>query len=93
MFTASAGLQISSPATDTTWISPQPGFFKLNVDAAFFSTTRGASLGMLVRDHSGFTHICAATKVGNIDSPLQAKLKAILFGLESESDSIDYNCL
>ena len=42
---------------------------------------------MLVRDHSGFTHICAAIRVDNIDSPLQAELKAILFGLEEASNN------
>ena len=53
----------------------------------FFPTTRESSLGMLVRDHSGFTHICGATRVDNIDSPLQAELKAILFGLEEASSN------
>ena len=68
-------------------MSPQLGFFKLNVDASFFPTPREASLRMLVCDHSGFTHICAATKVDNIDSPLQAELKAILFGLKDVSNN------
>ena len=42
---------------------------------------------MLVRDHSGFTHICAAIRVDNIDSPLQTELKAILFGLKEASNN------
>ncbi|XWS23583.1 hypothetical protein CRYUN_Cryun28dG0027400 [Craigia yunnanensis] len=41
---------------------------------------------MVVRDYQGISHLCAATKVDNIDSALHAKLKAILFGLEEASN-------
>ena len=40
-----------------------------------------------MRDHLGEVHLCAATRVDNIESSLHAELKAILFGLK-EATSI-----
>ena len=42
---------------------------------------------MVVRDHLGVVHICVGIRVDNIESPLHAELKAILFGLK-EATSI-----
>ena len=56
--------------------------FKLNVDAAYSSRTKEASLGMVVRDHLGSVLLCAVTKVDSIVFPLHAEIKALLFGLE-----------
>ena len=55
------------------------------MNAAYFLTTKEASLRMVVRDHLGVVHICAATKVDNTKSPLHTELKAILFNLKEDS--------
>ncbi|XWS44556.1 hypothetical protein CRYUN_Cryun15aG0056500 [Craigia yunnanensis] len=51
----------------------------MNVDS---SKTKEASLGMVVRDHSGSIFLCVLTRVVNVESPLHAEIKAILFSLE-----------
>ncbi|XWS10327.1 hypothetical protein CRYUN_Cryun39dG0066700 [Craigia yunnanensis] len=58
------------------------GFFKLNVDAAYFSHLSEATLGMVLRNHAGTILHYAVTRVGAVDSPLHAEFMAILFGLE-----------
>ena len=64
------------------WQAPPEDAVKLNVDAAFFSNTKEASLGMVLRDHTGRTLLSAVRRVGEVYSPLQAELLAIQFGLE-----------
>ena len=68
--------------SDSVWKSPIIGAMKLNVDATFYPTSREAGLGMVVRDHMGEVHLCAVTRVENIESPLHAELTAILFGIK-----------
>ena len=41
-----------------------------------------ASLGMVVRNDTGAFCLCAIMKIGNVNSPLQAELMAIVFGLQ-----------
>ncbi|XWS37774.1 hypothetical protein CRYUN_Cryun19dG0073900 [Craigia yunnanensis] len=79
---ASISLESLQPVFNSVWKAPNIGSMKLNVDAAYYPAIREASLAMVVRDHLGEVHICAATRVENIESPLQAELKAILFGLK-----------
>ena len=81
----SGSLSGSSPVTSSVWVPPLPGSFKINVDAAFYSTTKEACLSLVVRDHQGLPHLCAATRVNNVDSALHAEFKAILFGLTKAS--------
>ena len=71
-----------------SWNPPSGNCFKLNVDAAFLSDSKKANLGMVVRDSSGTVQVCAVTKVDNIDSALQAELRAILFGLEIAQENL-----
>ncbi|XWS68805.1 hypothetical protein CRYUN_Cryun04dG0124000 [Craigia yunnanensis] len=56
--------------------------YKLNVDAAYYSSSKKASLGMVVRDHMGMIHFYAVKRIGNVEYALHAKLAAILFGME-----------
>ncbi|XWS50530.1 hypothetical protein CRYUN_Cryun12cG0094700 [Craigia yunnanensis] len=64
------------------WQIPPEGIYKLNVDAAFSSVFKEASLGMVVRNHLGQVHHCAIKRIGNMENALHAEFKAILFGLE-----------
>ena len=57
MLLASADLKNSSQASNIRWMGPQLNYFKLNVDAAFYPTTREASMGIVVHDHWGVIHI------------------------------------
>ena len=79
---ASISLEPIQTVSDSIWKAPNIGIMKLNVDVAYYPTSREASLRMVVRDHMGEVYICAATRVENIESPLQAELKAILFGIK-----------
>ena len=82
MLAASVSLKMLSPVFNSTWLAPNIGSLKLNVDATYFPATREASLGIVVHDHLRVVHICATTRVDNIESPLHVELKAILFGLK-----------
>ena len=64
------------------WTTPSADRVKLNVDAAFCPRSRIAGLGMVVRNSSGDICLCAVMKSDKMESPLQAELKAIAFGLE-----------
>ena len=78
---ASVCLETSAP-DPITRLPPHSNSFKLNLDAACFSETKKASLGMVVCDHLGSIHLCAMKKVDNIESLLYGEIKAILFDLE-----------
>ncbi|XWS11607.1 hypothetical protein CRYUN_Cryun37aG0013600 [Craigia yunnanensis] len=80
-------LELLQPVSNSVWKAPNIGSIKLNVDAAYYPAIRETSLGMVVHDHPGEVHIYAIIKVEKIESPLQAKLKAILFGFK-EAPSI-----
>ena len=64
------------------WQAPLEDDVKLNVDAAFFPHRIEATLGMVLRDHTGSILLSAVKRVGEVECPLQAELLAILFGLE-----------
>ena len=56
--------------------------YKINVDAAYSATTKEASLGVVVRDMKAELCLSAVARLEDIVSPLQAEIKAILFGLQ-----------
>ena len=60
---------------------PHRNCLNLTVDAAYSSKIKIDKLGMVVRDYLGNIHLCAVTAKDNIETPLHAKIKAILFGL------------
>ena len=64
------------------WSPPEQACVKLNVDAAFCPRNKVASLGMVVRNDTGAIRLCGIKKIGNVESPLQAELMAIAFGLQ-----------
>ncbi|XWS70758.1 hypothetical protein CRYUN_Cryun03dG0076400 [Craigia yunnanensis] len=64
------------------WQAPPEGVHKLNVDATYSVQHKYANMGMVVRDYRGSIVLCIVKQVEGVDSPLHAKLKAILFGLE-----------
>ena len=72
----------AGPDSFEEWRKPLVGFFKLNVDAAFYFYFKEACLGIVVRDSRGEVLWCAVEKVARVFSPLQAELKAIFFGME-----------
>ena len=68
------------------WLPPPRRNYKLNVDASYDSASRKASFGAVLRDASSKVQIAAVSKVEDVDSPLQAELMAILFGLQVTSE-------
>ena len=62
------------------WVPPMMETIKINVDAAFCSMSRVASLGVVARNKDAEFFLSAVTKVGDIESPLHGEIKAILFG-------------
>ncbi|XVF86490.1 hypothetical protein PTKIN_Ptkin18bG0044900 [Pterospermum kingtungense] len=66
----------------TSWSPPMIGFNKLNVDVGFEGLTGRAMYGMVVKDWKGCVLLSASKNVHGIHTPLQAKMMAILFGLQ-----------
>ncbi|XWS63566.1 hypothetical protein CRYUN_Cryun06bG0111000 [Craigia yunnanensis] len=64
------------------WMHPPRGCVKVNVDAAFCNTTRIATLGVVARNEKSEVCYSAVTKSAKTDTPLLAKIKAILFGVQ-----------
>ena len=64
------------------WISPSEDCVKLNVDAALCSVAKEATLGVVARNSRAEIQFSAVTKDRDIESPLHAEMKAILFGLQ-----------
>ena len=62
------------------------------MDVAYFTQSRNANLGMVVRDHLGTIKLCAVKRVTSVDSPLHIEFKTILFGL-GECRNITINFL
>ena len=67
---------------NVAWMPPDSNSLKLNVDAAYSSSTKEASFGMVVQDHLGSMLLYVMTKVDGIVSPLHVEIKVLLFGLE-----------
>ncbi|XVF44717.1 hypothetical protein PTKIN_Ptkin02bG0146500 [Pterospermum kingtungense] len=72
----------SNPSNVVTWTAPSFDFLKLNVDAGFCKSDGRIVCGMVIRDHAGQVVISASKGFRSFQSPLQAELRAILFGLE-----------
>ncbi|XVF82507.1 hypothetical protein PTKIN_Ptkin16aG0054600 [Pterospermum kingtungense] len=70
---------------DLRWTPPRADYFKVNMDASFLPLTRDATIGCVVRDHVGVVLGSAAAKIQQVLSPLQAELKALLYGLQMAS--------
>ena len=76
----SDSLMISESRTE--WKAPPRGSYKINVDAAYNSTSQVACLGAVARDSQASIIFSAVSKVAGIDSSLQAEALGILFGLQ-----------
>ena len=68
------------------WIPPPEGILKINTDAAFHQSSKEAQLGVVGRDSRGYVWFCAIFKKHGVQSPLQALLMAISFGLQLAMD-------
>ena len=66
---------------------PTAGILKINTDAAYCAMTNIAKLGTVIRDSVGNVLFCAAARRFEVFSPLQAKLMAISFGLDTARDN------
>ena len=64
------------------WFPPPRDCLKINIDAAFCSSSREASLGAVARNTEAEVCFSAVTKLQGFESPLQAEIKAIWFGLQ-----------
>ena len=74
--------EISNQRISARWIPPVNDSVKLNVDAAYCPRSKVAGLGMVVRNDLGVICLCAVKRIDKVESPLQAELMAVAFGLE-----------
>ena len=81
-FSAGATQRFDNQNTRAEWQMPLSDTVKMNVDAAFCSVTKVATLGMVFRDCTGSICLAAVKKIENVESPLHAEFLAILFGFE-----------
>ncbi|XVF71723.1 hypothetical protein PTKIN_Ptkin12aG0062500 [Pterospermum kingtungense] len=79
-----AQTKIPSPGVDIqyNWIAPSKGILKLNLDPGYDSISQLATCGVVLRDQHGDVLVSAVACFCGSPSPLQAELRAILFGLE-----------
>ena len=63
------------------WQPPTAEFFKINVDASFVEAINAASVGVVVRDHSGEVVIFSWDYIGVFYSVEEAELGVTLSGL------------
>ena len=73
---------LGEKATRRIWSPPTRDQFKINADVTFSNGIRVVSLGVVVRNMEAEVCISTVTKMDGINSPLQAELCAILFGLQ-----------
>ncbi|XVF23500.1 hypothetical protein REPUB_Repub13aG0044100 [Reevesia pubescens] len=65
------------PEGSQSWLPPQPGVIKINVDASFDSYTLNAGLGLVARNWEGNVLFSAVTRMDHIQSSLFAEVLAI----------------
>ena len=63
------------------WLPPTPEFLKINVDASFVEAISAASVGVVVRNHSGEVLISSWDYIGTCLSAEEAELRAAISGL------------
>lgn len=69
---------ITNNAPTRKWCAPPPEFVKINIDAAFQTTTGVGGWGATVRDHSGDILLAAAGRLDHLASAFQAEAEALL---------------
>jgi hypothetical protein len=74
----------SKPTCDigTSWIPPEPGSLKANVDAGWDAHSRDAGIGVVVRDHQGKVVLSEWKFSPNCGSAGEAEVLACLAGLK-----------
>ena len=63
------------------WESPDPEYIKINVDASFVEAISAASVGVVVRNHSGEVLISSWDYIGSCLFAEEAELRAAILGL------------
>ena len=63
--------------------STPDGLLKINIDATFWVQSKVAKLGVVCKDSAGIVYFNAHCIRKEVQSPLQAELLALLFGLET----------
>ena len=82
----------------TNWHPPCRDCIKINVDATVYSTSKIASLGV-ARNVEAEVCFSIMSKSEDIDTPIQAEIKAIIFGIQMAKDmnirkiQVESNCL
>jgi hypothetical protein len=64
-----------------SWLPPQNGWVKLNVDAGFYPTTEASSLGVIAQNEVGAVLLTAWKSLKRCASPEEAEVKACLFAV------------
>ncbi|XP_074351632.1 uncharacterized protein LOC141690759 [Apium graveolens] len=59
---------------ESKWQVPEPGSYKLNVDASVFPNAQFFSVGMVMRDHLGSFIACKVGSFPMVDSVFEAEL-------------------
>ncbi|PON81791.1 Ribonuclease H-like domain containing protein [Trema orientale] len=77
------------PSPSPIWLNPIPGRFRINFDAAFKEGR--ITLAVVVYDRSLRLH-SLTTRCGNVESPLEAELRALEFALQFSSER-NWDCV
>ena len=80
-----ASRNLSSGVEENTrvgWFLPQRDYLKINVDAAFSMSSGDTGLGVVARDKDAEACFLTVTKLQGFETPVQAEIKAIWFGLQ-----------
>lgn len=83
IFEANQNLPNNAPHPNSTWTPHVFGFFKLNVNAAFNANNNSSTSSAVLRGQDRDVIFSARMNHKDTFSPLQAELKAILFGLQT----------
>ena len=84
--TKSLNDKVHDRQVNIVWTPSLEGVLKLNTDAVFCGQSKMAKLGVVCRDSAGVVHFNAHGTRKEVQTPLQAELLAILFGLEIALD-------
>jgi hypothetical protein len=87
---AAAGMRSANPSRpQLRWEKPQPGYVKLNVDAAFFQQSGLTGLGIVARNEKGEVTLAARRVMTGCSDAEEAELMACREGLNLAFQWID----
>lgn len=76
-----------------TWLKPDAGFLKLNVDGSYSEQAGNGGAGLVLRDDTGSVLLCACRYIPACTSPLEAELVACREGIAKTREWSDQPCI